>query len=119
AFAWRSVSRGQNGKRVFQIVAKCSQVGLGRTALADRELVPIAIIGFTRRTDTTEPVPGARNRETLFVEKLADAAHQQHLVMLVVTPIAAPLHRLELRELLLPVPENVRLHAAQLADFAD
>src|SRR3569623_1281253 len=66
-----------------------------------------------------ETVPGAVDREALLVEKVADAPDQQHLVVLVVTAIAAALHRLQLREFLLPVAQHVRLHRAKLADFAN
>lgn len=43
---------------------------------------------------------------------------QQHLMVLVVTPVAAPLDGPQLGEFLLPVTQHVGLHAAQLADFA-
>ena len=39
--------------------------------------------------------------------------------MLVVTAIAAPLHRAQLRELLLPITEHVRFYAAQITDLTD
>src|SRR2546426_396715 len=53
------------------------------------------------------------------VEQLADAADEQHFVVLVIAPVAASLHRLELGELLLPVAQDVRLHPAQLAHLTD
>src|SRR5437762_4353900 len=59
------------------------------------------------------------DREPLLVQQVADAPDEQHFVMLVVAPVAAALYRLELRELLLPVAEHVRLDRAQLADFAN
>src|SRR3546814_3888587 len=59
------------------------------------------------------------DREALFVEQAANPAHHLYVVLLVVTAIAAPLHRLELREFLFPVAQYVRLDLAQLADFAD
>src|SRR5688572_4520861 len=66
-----------------------------------------------------EAVARAADGEAFFVQQLADAADQQHFMVLVVAAVAAPLHRLELRELLLPVAEHVRLHPAQVAHFAD
>jgi hypothetical protein len=42
-----------------------------------------------------------------------------HVLALVVAAIAAALDGLELRELLLPVAQHVRLDAAQVADLAD
>ena len=66
-----------------------------------------------------EPVARAVDRESLLVEEVADAPDQQHFVVLVVAPVAPPLHGLQLRELLLPVAQHVRLHRAQVADLAD
>src|SRR5258706_5857318 len=73
-------------------------------------------------------VPGQRVVETIarpadgeafLVEQLADAPDQQHLVVLVIAPVAAPLDRFELRKLLLPIAQDVRLHPAEIADFTD
>ena len=64
-------------------------------------------------------MPRAVDREALLVEQVADAPDQQHFVMLVIAAVAAPLYRLELRELLLPVAQHVRLDRAQLADLAN
>src|SRR5688572_29553954 len=66
-----------------------------------------------------EPVARSADREAFFVEQLADAPDQQHLVVLVIAPVAASLDRLELRELLLPVAQHMRLHPAELADLTD
>src|SRR6185295_9555991 len=57
--------------------------------------------------------------EAFLVEQLADAPDQQHLVVLVIAPVAAALDRFQLRELLLPVAQDVRLHPAEIADFTD
>src|SRR5712671_1402486 len=61
----------------------------------------------------------AADGEAFLVQQLADAADQQHFVVLVIAPVAAALDRLQLRELLFPVAQDVRLHSAQLAHFAD
>src|SRR6185503_7275877 len=71
------------------------------------------------RDDLVEAVARAVDGEALVVEQLADAADKKHFVVLVVAPVAAALDRLELREFLLPIAQHVRLHAAQLAYFAD
>src|ERR1043166_1419823 len=70
-------------------------------------------------TDFFQSGAGAADGEALIVQQVADAADQQHLVMLIIAPVAAPFHRFELSELLLPVAQHVRLDAAQLADLAD
>src|SRR5690606_39771767 len=64
-------------------------------------------------------LPISADRETLLVEQAADLANHEHVLALVVAAIPAALDRLELRKLLLPVAQHVRLHAAQLAHLAD
>ena len=44
------------------------------------------------------------DREALVVQQVADAADHQHLVVLVITAVATPLHGAQLREFLLPIP---------------
>src|SRR3546814_5617098 len=53
------------------------------------------------------------DREALFVEQAANPAHHLYVVLLVVTAIAAPLHRLELREFLFPVARSEE-HTSEL-----
>src|SRR4051812_44243972 len=67
------------------------------------------------RIHIIQAVARAADGEAFFVKQFADAADEQDFVMLVVAPVAAPLDGLELRELLLPIPEHVRFDAAQLA----
>src|SRR5689334_23111864 len=71
------------------------------------------------RDELIEAIACTADRETLIVKKLADTPDQQNFVVLVVATIASSFHRLELRELLFPVTQDVRLDAAQLAHFAD
>src|SRR5688572_30571808 len=71
------------------------------------------------RRGAVEAIARAADGEALFVQQLADAADKQHLVVLVVAPVAAALHRLQLREFLLPIAQDVRLHPAELAYFTD
>ena len=66
-----------------------------------------------------ESVACAADGKTFFVEKLADAPYQQNLVMLIVAAVAAALERLQLGELLLPITQDMRLDATQIADFSD
>ena len=81
------------------------------------ELVVRRIV--TRVMAIDEPVARPADRESLLVKKFANPPDQQHLMVLVIAPIAAPLHRLELGEFLLPVAQHIRLDAAQLAYLAD
>src|SRR5688572_2947074 len=71
------------------------------------------------RYEFVEAVARAADGEALVVEQLADAADEQHLVVLVVASVAAALDRLQLGEFLLPVAQHMRLHAAQLAYLTD
>src|SRR5215831_5991560 len=59
------------------------------------------------------------DRESLLVQKIANAAYQQDFVMLVVASIAATLDGFELRELLFPIAQHVRFHRTKIADLAD
>ena len=59
------------------------------------------------------------DREAFLIQQLADAACEQDLVMLVIAPVAAPLDRAQLRELLLPVTQYMGFDPAQLADLTD
>ena len=59
--------------------------------------------GFHLRGRFIQARPRAADGESLLVKKLADAPDQQYFMVLVITPIAAPFHRLELGEFLLPV----------------
>src|SRR5258708_37311621 len=71
------------------------------------------------RDSVVQPVARAADGEAFLVQQFADAADQQHFVMLVIAPVAAALDRLQLRELLLPVAQDVRLHPAEIAYFTD
>jgi hypothetical protein len=56
-----------------------------------------------------EAMARAADGKAFLVQELSDATDQQHLVVLVVAPIATPLHRLELGEFLLPITKHMRL----------
>ena len=66
-----------------------------------------------------QAIARAADREALFVQQAADLADHEHVLALVVAAVAAALDGLELRELLLPVAQHVRLHPAKIADFTD
>src|SRR5205807_8759478 len=57
--------------------------------------------------------------EALVVEQAADLADDDHVLALVIAPVAASFDGLQLREFLLPVAQHVRLHAAQLTHLSD
>ena len=59
----------------------------------------------------------AGDRETLVIQQRTDLTDHQHVMTLIVAPVAAPLDRLEVGKLLLPVAQHMRFHAAQLADL--
>src|SRR5690606_41616789 len=66
-----------------------------------------------------QALAGAGNGVALFVQERANLPDHQHVMALVVAPVAAPLDRLEAGEFRLPVAQHVRLDVAQLADFTD
>src|ERR1700752_801236 len=57
--------------------------------------------------------------EALVVEQAPDLANDEYVLALVVAPVAAPLDRLQLGELLLPIAQHVRLDPAKLAHLSD
>ncbi len=61
----------------------------------------------------------AADCETVLIEKASDLPNDEHILTLIVAPIAAPFDRFELREFLLPISEDVRLYSAQIAHFAN
>ena len=66
-----------------------------------------------------QTVSGTADGESVLVKQLANAAHQQNFVVLVVASIAATFDRFELSEFLFPVTQHVGLNATQIADFAN
>src|SRR5690606_430534 len=66
-----------------------------------------------------QPIASAADREPLLIEQRPDLPDDEHVLPLVITPIAAALDGLQLRKLLLPIAQNMRLHPAQLAHFTD
>src|SRR5581483_9763712 len=66
-----------------------------------------------------EFVARATDREALVVQEAADLADHDDVLALVVAPVAASLHGLQLREFLFPIAQHVRLDATQLAHLSD
>ena len=62
---------------------------------------------------------GAADRESFLVQQAPDLPDDEHVLALVIAPIAPALDRLQLGKFLLPVPEHMRLDGAELADLAD
>ena len=75
--------------------------------------------GFDLHSRFIQPRPCPTDSEALFIQKLTDAPDKQNFMVLVIAAVAASLYRLELGEFLLPVTQNMRLHAAKLADLTD
>src|SRR6476661_5328252 len=78
----------------------------------------VACRGLLAHRVRFEPVARTVDGESLLVEQVTDATDQQDLVMLIVAAVAAALHRLELRELLLPITQHMRLDRAKVAHLA-
>ena len=66
-----------------------------------------------------QSLPSAADREPIIVEKTANLSDDQYVLTLIITTIAAPLYGLELRKLLLPVAQHVRLDETKLTDFTN
>jgi len=79
----------------------------------------LALIEIHLRIIAGEPVAGTTDGKALLIEQTANLPDNQHVLALIIAPVAAPLDRLQLREFLLPVAKHVRLDTAQVADFAD
>ena len=91
-----------------------------RAALSSGEQVKLSGFGnFDLRVVAGEAIACSADGESLLVEKAADLPNDQHVLALVVAAIAAALDGLELRKLLLPVAQHVRLDAAEVAHLTD
>ena len=79
----------------------------------------LTLIQIHLRIVAGKAISGAADGKSLLIQEAADLANDQHVLALVVAAIAAPLHRFELREFLLPVAQYMGFDAAQIAHFAD
>jgi len=104
---WLKLTAIKLGRLQFEIGGAGSRIDRRRVASA-------AVLGRL-----AEPVSGAADREPLLVEKITNPSDKQHLMMLVIAPIATSLHRAQLRELLLPIAQNMRFDTTQFTDLTD
>ena len=79
----------------------------------------LAAVKIIVRLVTFQLLAGAADGETLLIQQAADLANHDHVAPLVITPITSSFDRLELFKLLFPIPQNMRLDPAELADFAN
>ena len=79
----------------------------------------LALIEIHLRIVAREAVACPADSKALLIQQAADLPNDQHILPLVVAPVAAPLDGLELREFLLPVAQHMGFDAAQVADFTD
>ena len=100
----------QHRRHIAQLIAQGLHLGTGQAHGG--------VLVMRRVARVAEAIARAADGEALFSSERM-WADQQHFVMLIVAAVATPLHRLELREFLFPVPQDVRLDAAQVADFTD
>ena len=107
----RLFSDGEHCQNAFQLLADSAKV-------CDRRLLGLRLIKLRQRA-CIELVASATDGKALFIQKLANTANEQDLVMLVVTSVAAPLDGLKLSELLLPVAQNMRFDTTQFTDLTD
>ena len=66
-----------------------------------------------------EAIARPADGKSLFIQQASYLADDQHILALVIPAVAAAFDGLELREFLFPIPQHMRLDAAQIADFAD
>ena len=66
-----------------------------------------------------QALAGTADGETLIVQQAPNLPDDQNVLALIIAAIAASLDGLELRELLFPIPEDMRLYRTKIADFTD
>ena len=79
----------------------------------------LALIEIHLRIVAREAVASPADGKALLIQQAADLPDDQHILPLIVAPVAAPLDGFELREFLLPVAQHMGFDAAQVADFTD
>ena len=79
----------------------------------------LALIEIHLRIVAREAIPCSADGKSLFIQEAADLPNDQHVLPLIIPPVAAALDGLELREFLFPVAQHMRFDAAQVADFTD
>ena len=66
-----------------------------------------------------KPLSRSTNRESLVIQEAPDLSNDQYVLTLVIAAIASTLYGLQLWELLLPIPEYVRLDRTKIAYFTN
>jgi len=79
----------------------------------------LTLIEIHLRIIAGEAVPCSADRKSLFIQQAPDLPNDEHILALIVPPVAASLDWFELGELLFPIAQHMRFDAAQVADFAD
>ena len=90
------------GRAVLEIV-KAGIFHLDHLDTLEHDLSGAALVALDLH-QFLQLVARAADGEALVVQQVADAPDHQHLMVLVIAPVAAPLHWPQLREFLLPIP---------------
>src|SRR5690606_23050419 len=86
--------------------------------LGDRLADPLLVVPVIRlRPLNSQTLAAAADGEYMIVKQRADLADHQHILTLIVAPIAAPLDRGQLGKLLIPVAQHVGFHRAELDEL--
>src|SRR5690606_31314462 len=110
-------------ERLCCLEARCEpigqllQIGAQRLQMRCRQRQRLfQLLGSTR---VAQAIARTTDGEALLVEQLANAAHQQHFMVLVIPSVAATLQWPQLREFLLPVTEHVRFDTTEFGNLTD
>jgi len=68
---------------------------------------------------TGQSLPRTADRESFVIQETPDLSNDQDVLALVIAAVAPSLYRLELWELLLPIPEYVRLDRTKVAHLTN
>ena len=101
---WKNFSASQDFEDLFQLQAHLFDDLL---ALTDVALGLVAGQALSRTAD----------RKTIVIQQAANLTNNQHILALIITPVAPPLDGFKLWKLLLPVTQNVWFYRTQITDF--
>src|ERR1700722_2809799 len=79
----------------------------------------LTLIEVDLRIIAGEAVARAADGKALFIQQAAYLPDDQHVLPLIIPAVAAALDRLQLREFLFPVAQDVGLYAAEIAGLTD
>jgi hypothetical protein len=71
------------------------------------------------RIVTGKALSRSPDRETFVIQETPDLANDQNVLALIIAAVAPTLYRLQLWELLLPIPEYVRLDRTKITYFTN